>query len=221
MGFFSGICGAIGGAIGGICSAIGGAVGAIGGALSAGLSLLSAPVVAVVGALVCGVAAIFGLKNEEEKPEETGLRASKCDLKPEDFDSYKEYIDHLKTVDLTKEDLEELKDPQKKAEYQLAGAAIYMAGINEEYGREIPIEAWTGMATLGIKDGENAKAVLDTFALEKVEPNIKGAMDNKINFEEKTKVFETLEKSLGKMKETEDTDVKKISEELNRMLEEL
>ena len=100
MGFFSAICGAIGG----ICSAIGGALGgALGIAATAIAGLVGSPVFGAVVGLISLVSTVIGLTKKDEKQEELGAKAMLSDKKPEDFDSYQAYIDHVSEIKLTPE----------------------------------------------------------------------------------------------------------------------
>lgn len=158
MGFFSsignaisGAFSAIGSAISSVCSAIGGALFTggggiaeiatsllgIGGILSPELTLGLMVVIAVVSA----IAEVLGVKEEEEKPEELGMKAEAAEKKPEDFDSTKEYIEYLRNeVEIDKEKLENLSE-EEKAKYATIGASLYVKQIQEEYNIELPAES--------------------------------------------------------------------------------
>jgi len=92
MGFFSAIGGLIGGALGAVGSFLGGAIGI---AATAIAGLVGSPIFGAVVGIISLVSTFIGLTKKEEKPEELGAKAMLSDKKPEDFDSYQAYIDHL------------------------------------------------------------------------------------------------------------------------------
>ena len=101
MGFWGAVCGFVSG----VCGAIGGAIGgALGIAATAIAGLVGSPVFGAVVGLISLVSTVIGLTKKDEKQEELGAKASLTDKKPQDFDSYQAYIDHLSNdVKLTPE----------------------------------------------------------------------------------------------------------------------
>lgn len=162
-----GLLGTIGSFFSSACSFIGSAVSALGGALaSAATAFLSvagsylSPVVTIIGMFTN----LIGLKDEKESVEEIGAKAMLSDKKPEDFESYTEYINHLREdIKLDKEKFDKATDIEK-ATRSAIGATILVKGIEEKKGFEIPTEAWVAMVKLGLEGKEKeVDSLLETF----------------------------------------------------------
>lgn len=70
------------------------------------------------------------------------MRAERSDAKPEDFDSYNDYIDHLsKNIAADKEKMDKLSDSERMA-YSLAGLAIREQQISQNLGTDVPAETY-------------------------------------------------------------------------------
>ena len=132
MGIFS----AIGGFVSGLCSSIGGAIGGfLGTAATAIAGLVGGPVFGAVVALISAISTIIGLTKKDEKQEELGAKASLSDKKPQDFDSYQAYIDHVSNIELTPEIKDKLKNDESfKTECITMGASLQWYGLNEKIG---------------------------------------------------------------------------------------
>lgn len=180
MGWFSSTLSAVGSFVSSACSAIGSVCSAIGGALftgAGGIAALATGIVGsvvglglpeillaiqAVGAIVSAIAEVLGLKDEEETPEELGMKAEMADKKPEDFESTEKYIEYLRNdVQIDKEKLDNLKE-EDKIKYGAIGSSIYIKGIEEKYGMNMPAEFWTTVADLKM-DGKQVKAYIDSF----------------------------------------------------------
>ncbi len=168
-------------AIGGLCSSIGGALfSGIGGVASIATGIVGAVVgvglgipeillaVAAVAKIVGAIAEILGMKNEEESPEELGMKAEEAEKKPGDFDSTEAYIEYLrKEVEIDKSKLENLKD-EDKIKYAAVGSALYIKGIEEKYKMEMPVEFWTSVANMKL-EGQEVKVYMDSFKEHKID----------------------------------------------------
>ena len=109
---FGGLC-AVGSLFGSIGSAIGGAITSLGSlVLPIGEKIFS-----TIGALAV-ISKSMGIIEREEEAEELGVRATiaaqENELKPEDFNSYKEYIERLREIDDKKvrDNLENLSEKE-------------------------------------------------------------------------------------------------------------
>lgn len=180
MGLFGAICSGISSIGSAICSGIGSICSSIGGALFTGAGGIAALATGIIGTIlspglgeillaihvickvVSSIAEALGLKNEEESPEELGMKAEEADKKPEDFDTTEAYIEYLRNeVEIDKNKLENLKE-EDKIKYGAIGSAIYIKGIEEKYGMSMPAEFWTTVADLKM-DGKEVKAYIDNF----------------------------------------------------------
>lgn len=178
MGWFGSAVSAIGGALSSvgsaICSGISSLCSGIGGSFFSGIGTLATSLILpglglpelllgiqIISAIVSAIAEILGIKQEEETPEELGMKAEQAEKKPEDFDSTEAYIEYLRNeVSVDKEKLENLSE-EEKVKYGAIGGAIYIKGIEEKYGIEAPAEFWTTVANFDMK-GEEVKQYIDS-----------------------------------------------------------
>ena len=214
MGFF----GAVFGAIGGICSAIGGALGgALGIAATAIAGLVGSPVFGAVVGLISLVSTVLGLTKKDEKQEELGAKAMLSDKKPEDFDSYQAYIDHISDIKLTPEMKDRLKtDEGFKTQCTSIGASMQWYGLNEKMGINMDIPSFVKLVEAGVKTPEQFQAIASTFKSKEVEPKINDAIECKLPMKEKAEVMDTLKEGVDKAEGS-----KEIWEKLDKMLDEI
>ncbi len=131
MGFFSSIGSALSSAVSSAISVVSNTLSSLG-----GFAINIAPKIAgqlgTVGLVIQAIAAIVGLFRTDEKVEEMGdraMQASESGIRPENFDSYNEYMDSIRDFDL---------DPEKSKSYsseakQLAGIGIACKGIEDKF----------------------------------------------------------------------------------------
>lgn len=134
------------------------------GALATGLSKLG-PIFSAVSTIVQIIGVMLDVLKPNEKMDELGAKAMQTDKKPEDFDKYSDYIEHLRNdIALDKKQFEK-ESPSDKLSRQIIGTAITIKGIDEEKGFDIPINAWVVMAKMGFegKSSVEINAVLDAF----------------------------------------------------------
>lgn len=214
MGFWGAICGAIGG----ICSAIGGALGgALGIAATAIAGLVGSPVFGAVVGLISLVSTVLGLTKKDEKQEELGAKAMLSDKKPEDFDSYQAYIDHISNIKLTPEMKDRLKtDEGFKTQCTSIGASMQWYGLNEKMGINMDIPSFVKLVEAGVKTPEQFQAIASTFKSKEVEPKINDAIECKLPMKEKAEVMDTLKEGVDKVEGS-----KEIWEKLDKMLDEI
>ena len=157
------ICSAIGAA----CSVIGSVVSAVGGALAslatAALKICGAVLGAVVN-LVKGIGVALGFLKPEDDMDELGYKAMNSDLKPEDFESHKAYVEALRNQPLSKEDKKKLENAteEEKLAWRGMGAALGVQGIEEEMDMKTPMEFWRTAALQGL-DKDGAMKVLESY----------------------------------------------------------
>ena len=214
MGIFS----AIGGFVSGLCSSIGGAIGGfLGTAATAIAGLVGGPVFGAVVALISAISTIIGLTKKDEKQEELGAKASLSDKKPQDFDSYQAYIDHVSNIELTPEIKDKLKNDESfKTECTTMGASLQWYGLNEKIGIMMDIPSFTKLVESGIKTPEQFQTIANTFKSKEVEPKISDAIEYKLPMKERTEVLDTLKEGVDKLE-----DSKEIFEKLDKMLDEM
>ena len=197
MGFWGAVCGFVGG----VCSAIGGAIGgALGIAATAIAGLVGSPVFGAVVGLISLVSTVIGLTKKDEKQEELGAKASLTDKKPQDFDSYQAYIDHLSNdVKLTPEIKDRLKNDESYLnECKSMGASLQWYGLNEKMGINMDIASLVKLVEAG------------------VEPKISDAIECKLPMKERKEVTDTLKEGVDKVEGS-----KEIWEKLDKMLDEM
>jgi len=169
MGFWSGVCSLVSGAV----SAVGSMVSSIGGALAStakmALNVAGSWFTPMIN-IITQIGKMLGILEEKDDPEDLGRRAELSDKKPDDFDSIQEYIQHLKNdIQIDREKMAAESDDKKMA-YKAVGATITMKGINEHKGFEIPLEAWVSFAKLGLENKEKeVNALLDSFKGDKID----------------------------------------------------
>ena len=214
MGSFS----AIGGFVSGLCSSIGGAIGGfLGTAATAIAGLVGGPVFGAVVALISAISTIIGLTKKDEKQEELGAKASLSDKKPQDFDSYQAYIDHVSNIELTPEIKDKLKNDESfKTECTTMGASLQWYGLNEKIGIMMDIPSFTKLVESGIKTPEQFQTIANTFKSKEVEPKISDAIEYKLPMKERTEVLDTLKEGVDKLEGS-----KEIFEKLDKMLDEM
>ena len=215
MGIFGAICGAIGG----LCSAIGGAIGgALGIAATAIAGLVGSPVFGAVVGLISLVSTVIGLTKKDEKQDELGAKATLSDKKPQDFDNYQAYIDHLSNdIKLTPEIKDRLKNDESfKTECTAMGASLQWYGLNEKMGINMDIPSLAKLVEAGVKTPEQFQTIANTFKSKEVEPKINDAIERNIPMKEGAKIVDTLKEGVDKVEGS-----KEIWEKLDKMLDEM
>ena len=198
----------------GLFSAIGGFLGT---AATAIAGLVGGPVFGAVVALISAISTIIGLTKKDEKQEELGAKASLSDKKPQDFDSYQAYIDHVSNIELTPEIKDKLKNDESfKTECTTMGASLQWYGLNEKIGIMMDIPSFTKLVESGIKTPEQFQTIANTFKSKEVEPKISDAIEYKLPMKERTEVLDTLKEGVDKLEGS-----KEIFEKLDKMLDEM
>lgn len=131
MGFFSSIGSALSSAVSSAISVVSNTLSSLG-SFAINIAPKIAGQLGTVGLVIQAIAAIVGLFRTDEKVEEMGdraMQASESGIRPENFDSYNEYMDSIRDFDL---------DPEKSKSYsseakQLAGIGIACKGIEDKF----------------------------------------------------------------------------------------
>lgn len=194
MGFWSSVGSFVG-------SVISSAVSSIGSALASAASTflkVAGEFLGPVAQIISAISNILGIKKEEEDVEEIGAKAMQSDKKPEDFDNYTDYINHLRNdIQLDKAKFEKAGEAEKLARTAV-GATVLAKGIEDKKGFEIPNEAWVAMAKLGLENKEKeVDALLDTFKNGKLEDfarYVDGKLDAKTEGEVGDKLVQMYQK---------------------------
>ena len=189
-----------------VCSAIGAACSSLGSGLATtGKVIINAiqvglPIAEKVFTAVDLVAKAWGIFTEDHKEDDLydlGMRAEQASMngvKSDNFDSYQEYIDHLRN-DIELKSNPSLSD-EDKLKYGALGTAIAMKGISDKYQVEIPDSFWLSGVNMNLQP-EQFKPLLDIFESEKVAPKLEDFNKGKLPFSEHEKIYDVLESYLG------------------------
>ena len=219
MGFWS----AIGSFVGSVCSAISSAVSSLGSSLSTFATKiveLAGPLLETVGKIASMVAKFLGL-TELEDPIELGLRAEASDKKPEDFDSYKDYINYIKNeVKIDEEKLKSASDIDK-AKYTAIGSGVLIKGIEDKKDMNIGADTFVALAKIGTETldklggARGVDAILDTFKDGKLGEFAKYVSGDLNSVKDKIMVSDRLTETFKSL--NPDMDIKDIQKEVMDM----
>lgn len=191
--------------IGSACAAVSTVCSTLGaGLVSAGKVIINAiqvglPIAEKVFTAVDLVAKAWGIFTEDHKEGDLydlGMRveqASMSGVKSDNFDTYQEYIDHLRN-DIELKPTPSLRD-EDKLKYGALGTAVAMKGISDKYQVEIPDSFWLSGVKMNLQP-EQFKPLLDTFESEKVAPKLEDFNKGKLPFSEHEKIYDVLESYL-------------------------
>ncbi len=114
--------------------------------------------------IISSIAKLIDVLDTNDDPETLGMQAELSDKNPKDFNSYQEYINHLRNdIVIDRKKMEKASEVQRMA-YQAIGATIAIKGINEQKGFEIPVKAWSVFARQNLENKETVvNAVIDSF----------------------------------------------------------
>ena len=158
MGFLS----ALGGFIDSVCSGISRAVSKVGSAIAGvatSIASLGVELATKVGQTIRAVGERLGILSPEDKLEELGEKAMMSEKKPEDFDSFNDYINHLRydvKVDHEKFSNLDRKDLMVRS---TIGASITLKGVNERLGAIVSPE----FLAIATKQDLAAKEIIATI----------------------------------------------------------
>ena len=145
MGFFSAIGGAISACVSVASKLVSAVTPAIASLAKPVLELAKIAVKVVVQAvvtLVSEVAKSLGIVDQDMEPEELGARAMQNkDIKPDDFNSKKEYIEALKKAEFDKEKFnEDIKSDSYKLACTAVGTGLEVKAIAEDMAIGVPLD---------------------------------------------------------------------------------
>ena len=128
-------------------------------------------VVQAVVTLVSEVAKSLGIVDQNMEPEELGARAMQNpEIKPEDFDSKKEYIEALKNAEFDEEKFkDEMKNDSNKLAFTAVGTGLEVQAIAESMEMRIPLDFFvsaakgkmTGTDTVGLLKAMKGNGITD------------------------------------------------------------
>ncbi len=209
MGFLSGLGSFVSGAVSAISSAIGSVGGALGGIATAATKMLglALPHIGLVVDAISMVGKLLAVLNEKDDPEELGAKAISTDKKPEDFDTFNDYIDFLRNdVEIDKEKLEN-SDKTTKLANTVLGASITAKGIEEKLNSNIPLSFWKDVAVQALKSNEIVKTIEkykeNNVSLEKYSDFVDGKLDFKERLENKNILVEAYKELEPKLSDEE------------------
>jgi len=155
---------------------------------------------------------MLGIIKPEEDVEILGDKAMKADKKPEDFDSFNDYIEYLRNeISSSKEKIEKLP-PEERLARKAIGSTILSKAISERKSLEIPMEFWKE----AISKGLNAKEIdyfLTKFKNDGISPvDFVKYLKRELNLKEETKVEDSLIKAYKELEPS--ADVKLLEEKV-------
>ena len=217
-----GLLSVFGGFVSSVCSAISSAFSSLGSSLTTFATKiveLAGPLLETVGKIASMVAKFLGVTEELEDPIELGLRAEASDKKPEDFDSYKDYISYIKNE--VKIDEEKLKNASEidKAKYTAIGSGVLIKGIEDK--KDIGADTFVALAKIGTETldklggARGVDAILDTFKDGKLGEFAKYVSGDLNSVKDKIMVSDRLTETFKSL--NPDMDIKDIQKEVMDM----
>lgn len=158
MGFWS----SVGSFVSSVCSGISRAASWVGNAVAdvaTSIASLGVDLATKVGQAIKAVAEHLGILSPEDRLEELGEKAMMSDKKPEDFDSFNDYINHLRhDVKIDREKFDSLDEKELMIRSSI-GASITLKGINERLDAVVTPEFMAAVA----KQDLEAKEIVATI----------------------------------------------------------
>lgn len=202
MGWFSSACSAVGSFVSSVCSGISRAVSSVGRAVvdtATSIVSLGIEMATKVGQAIKAVAEHLGILTPEEKLEELGEKAMMSDKKPEDFDSFNDYINHLRNdVQIDREKLGSMDEKELMVRSAI-GASITLKGINERLDTVVTPEF---MATVAKQDlaAKEIVATIEGYKAKDLNPNDYSLyIDDELSLDESSKHSSALVEAYQKL----------------------
>ncbi|MGF1723982.1 hypothetical protein [Photobacterium nomapromontoriensis] len=162
MGLFSYCCDAVSRVVSSACSAISNTVSKVGSWVvdtATAIVKLGVELATKVSDTIKAVGVLLNIIRGDEQMEELGEKALVSDKKPEDFDSFNDYINHLRhDVQIDEEKLSQL-DEKDRLVRSAIGASIILKGINEILGVTVTPEFMAAVASQEL----DAAAIINTI----------------------------------------------------------
>jgi len=155
---------------------------------------------------------MLGIIKPEEDVEELGDKAMRADKKPEDFDSFNDYIEYLRNeISSSKEELEKLPLEERLARRAI-GSAILSKAISERKSLEIPMEFWKE----AVERGLSAKEIdyfLTKFKNDGIRPvDFVKYLKRELDLKEEEKIEDSLIRAYKELEPS--ADIKEIEEKV-------
>ncbi|WP_198335596.1 hypothetical protein [Psychrobacter celer] len=175
-----------------------------------------------VGLVIQAIATIVGLFNADEKVEEMGdraMQASESGIRPENFDSFDEYMDSIRDFDL---------DPEKSKSYsseakKIAGIGIACKGIEDKF--QLQSGAMGAMTVLVASNPDyfNSERVSNWLQTGVDIANVVGYFDKKLSAGENVDIIDDMVKAEQNISDNSDqetyTEILNTKDELYQSIE--
>ena len=207
LGLVASACSTVGSFISGVAGKVGSVVSSFANSLVAKLpepSILNE----VISAVVKVIAEKLGLIETEDTPEELGAKAVESEKNIEDFDSTKEYIEHLRNeVELDMEEFNEMGEIERLG-CSAIGVSILSQGIEEEEEISIPEDFWVEVGRQDMKVDE-VKAYIENFKENDLtQINLGDYLKGNLSVKENKKVYPVIRDTLEELNpELSDQDI--------------
>lgn len=202
MGWFSSACSAVGSFVSGVCSGISRAASFVGSSVASvatSIANLGVELAGKVGQTTKAVAEHLDILTPEEKLEELGEKAMLSDNKPESYDSFNDYINHLRNdVPIDQEKLATMDEKELMVRSSI-GASITLKGINERLGTVVTPEF---MATVAKQDltAKEIVATIEGYKAKDLNPNDYSLyIDDELSLDESSKHSSALVEAYQKL----------------------
>jgi len=153
---------------------------------------------------------MLGIIKPEENVEELGDKAMRADKRPEDFDSFNDYIEYLRNeISSSKEELEKLPLEERLARRAI-GSAILSKAISERKSLEIPMEFWKEAVSRGLSAKE-IDYFLTKFKNDGIRPiDFVKYLKRELDLKEEEKIEDSLIRAYKELEPS--ADIKEIEE---------
>ena len=127
------------------------------------------PILDTVGKIASTLAQFLKATVNEENPMELGCTSLESDKKPDDFISYKDYIEYIKNEVKIDEDRLKNATDIDKIKYTAIGSGLLIKSIEEKKGMDIGVDVFVALAKIGMETldkmggARGVDAILDTF----------------------------------------------------------
>ena len=179
------------------------------------------PILDTVGKIASTLAQFLKATVNEENPMELGCKSLESDKKPDDFISYKDYIEYIKNEVKIDEDRLKNATDIDKIKYTAIGSGILIKSIEEKKGMDIGVDVFVALAKIGMETldkmggARGVDAILDTFKDGKLGEFAKYVSGNLNSVKDKIIVSDRLTETFKSL--NPDMDIKDIQKEVMDM----
>lgn len=221
MGFFSSMGSAISGAFSSAISVVSSAISSIS-SFAVNIAPKIVGQLGTVGLVIQAIAAIVGLFKPDEKVEEMGdraMQASESGIRPENFDSFDEYMDSIRDFDL---------DPEKSKSYsneakQIAGIGIACKGIEDKFQLQTGVMGAMTVLVASNPNYFNSERVSNWLQTGVDIANVVGYFDKKLSAGENVDIINDMVKAENNISDKPDQetyeDILNTKDELYKSIE--